>query len=153
MSYARTNIFLVSGDTTIVRPEAAKPETSLVFPASRTDFGWADEIKWVVSVESVTGAPTAWTLAVKFEYAVINHGGGRTEEASWFELDASNISTNIIEGAGFANFTQADTLPKAQKRSQVHFGQWARIRLVPTFTGGTNPGLRVNVIAELKGDM
>lgn len=121
-----------------------------VYPCARFDWTFADEVKWVVSVESVVGTPTAWTLDVVFEYAVPNTTSGRNEYPRWFALDEATLSADVPAGP-FSQFSDTSPLPQAQARTIRNFGANMRIRLIPSFTGGTNPGLRITVAAESRG--
>ena len=135
----------------ILRAEEFSSGISLYLPAARFDWTFADEVKWLVSVESVVGSPTAWSLDIDFQYAIPNTRGGRMEEPRWFTLDAASITADIAEGVTFGQWKNGDTLPRAQKRTIRNFGANMRILLKPSFTGGTDPGLRITVAAESKG--
>lgn len=149
MSLTRTIIWIAP--TYLLKGPAALLETSCIQPEHPFDWGWATEAKWVLGVESVTGSPTTWSLAAKFEYCVPNLTGGRREEERWFEVDSTTLAVDVAEGINFNTFTQADTLPATQKRTITNFGSYMRLHLYPTFTGGTSPGLYVSLTTETKG--
>lgn len=135
-------------------------------PANVMDFGaYADELTWILGVDAVSGAPTAWSLGVKFQYCLPHTTSWQYENPRWFDLQAENVATNIVEGVGWYSGThtkpvdggfgtvadQTDTLPITVQRTVRAFGLRCRVVFDPQFTGGTNPGLKVNLVVVPKG--
>lgn len=164
MRHGKTHVLISSGSG-LVQAATVKGIVPLTAPASRVEFGRYDELTWIIGVEAVEGAPTAWSLGAKFQYRLDNTGGFIYSQPRWFDLAAENITSDVVEGVGWhgAGITaptggafgvvadNSSTLPATVKRTLRNFPLGVRIVLDPQFTGGTNPGLRVNVTVAAKG--
>lgn len=147
----RTHVFLAADTTMALRaPGSTAAVVANEFPVSQFDWGFADECRWTIAVESVAGAPTSWTLKPRLQFAVAHTTGQRLTKPRWYDAPPAQVEALTREGADFETFTQDGGAPAAQSRSLVGFGKWMRIVLEPTFEGGTDPRLLVALIAETK---
>ncbi|GAA2411682.1 hypothetical protein [Mycolicibacterium llatzerense] len=136
-----------------LRAASAKGPISLAQPAYPMDFGWAETVTWVLGVESVTGAPAEWSLGVKFQYCLDNMDGYQYTKNRWYDVADENIPADIAEGVGWhgpnlppptvANNTSV--LPVTVKRTIRNHPRRVRVLFDPQFTGGTDPGLLINL--------
>lgn len=142
--------------------DAAGTSVPLIQPANLMDFGsYARQVTFMVRVAAVTGAPTAWSLGVKFQYGFPSTDGYQYQTPQWADLEALHLTSDIAEGAGWFTGShprptggefgvvadQTDTLPIAAKRTLRNFGLRCRVVLEPKFTGGTNPAIKATVLA------
>ncbi|QNJ57748.1 hypothetical protein KNV22_gp28 [Gordonia phage Love] len=138
----------------------------LVQPSNPVDFGsYADELTWILAVQGVTGSPTAWSLGAKFQYCQPNTSGYQYTNSRWFDLQAENVATNVVEGVGFYGGPNSapvggafgvvakfgDTVPVTVQRTIRNFGLRCRVALDLSISGGTDPGIKVSLTAMAKG--
>lgn len=158
MRYSKTHILVSSSTVDMdgqgpIRAASAKGQVSLAQPGHPMDFGWAETLTWVLGVESVTGSPSAWSLSVVFQYCLDNMDGHQYTKNRWYDVAEENIVADIAEGVGWhgpglavplvANDTSP--LPVTVKRTVRNHPRRVRVLLDPQFTGGTNPGLYINL--------
>lgn len=158
LNYSKTNVLISSstidaGGHGPIRPASAKGRISLAQPGHPMDFGWAQTLTWVLGVEAVTGAPATWSLNVRFQYCLDNMDGYQYTKSRWYDLADENVTSDVAEGIGWrgpglpvptvANETSA--LPVTVKRTIRNHPRRVRVVLDPQFTGGTDPGLYVNL--------
>lgn len=173
MTHAKTHILIAEGavaDNAGYVLQANGP-IAAIQPPNPVEFGaYADEVTFIISVAGVTGAPTSWSLGAKFQYCLPHTTGYQYQNPRWFDLQPENVETNVVEGVGWYGgnaqppadgsygtlATSAEGIdfaanPRTVKRTVRHFGHYVRVSLNPTFTGGTNPGLLVSMVAIPKG--
>ena len=156
--YSKTHI-LVSSSTTSsggwgpVVAASAKGPVSLAQPGHPMDFGWAESLTWILGVESVTGAPSAWSLGVTFQYCLDNLDGYQYTKSRWYDLAPENVTSDVAEGVGWHGpglapplvADESSPLPLTVKRTIRNHPRRVRVLLDPLFTGGTEPGLYINL--------
>jgi len=163
--YAKNEILIAAGQLVTASLTDA---VALTQPANFTDVGcWADEVGFALTVVGVNGAPSAWSLGIKFQF-MQPHAGSNTFQyttRTWFDLQQEQTETCIVEGVGWYGGNhvppvageygivadQGDTLPISVQRTVVHFGSDVRIKLDPQFTGGTAPSLSLALTRIPKG--
>ncbi|GAS99631.1 alanine racemase [Mycolicibacterium canariasense] len=136
-----------------VRPASAKGRISLAQPGHPMDFGWAETLTWVLGVESVVGEPSAWSLGVRFQYCLDNMDGFQYTKNRWYDLAEENFVSDIAEGVPWHGpnlpapvvANEASILPVTVKRTIRNHPRRVRVLLDPQFTGGSNPGLYINL--------
>ena len=158
----KTHIFVSPGQG-LLKP-AGNP-IDLVQPPNRVEFGaYGDEVTWLLRVVSVSGAPTAWSLAARFEYA-IEHTGASKQYTSpvWVPYSSLDLTADCREGVGLFGpgqtppadggygviATEATTLPVAIKRTVRCSTLRHRVAFTLSMTGGTSPGLGVELLAQV----
>lgn len=158
----KTHILISPGQGLLT---TAATVVDLVQPSNRLEFGaYGDEVTWVVRVESVSGAPSAWSLGMRFEYAV-EHTGSAYQYLTpeWVTYTALDLSADCREGVGWFGpgqtppgdgaygivATEASSLPVTVKRTVKCSTLRHRVRLDPAFTGGTSPGLNIELLAQV----
>lgn len=147
----RTHIFLAEDETMALRAVGSpNAVVANVFPVAQFDWGFANECQWTFSIGSVAGGPSAWAIKPVLQRAVIHTTGQRNTKPRWYDVPAPHAAAVMYEGEDFINLTQAMATPLQQARSLRAFGKWMRIKLEPTFTGGTDPRLLCSLIAETK---
>lgn len=164
MSSVHTHVLLSPGMGGL--NAAAKPVDN-VQPSNYLDFAaYGDEVTWQLYVESVSGAPTAWSLGVRFEYAIEHTGANWGLIAPiWVPYSNLDLGADCREGVGWYAGThpapadggygvvadQTDTLPVAVKRTIAVSSLRHRVHFNPQFTGGTSPAINVTLIATVRG--
>jgi hypothetical protein len=136
-----------------VRAESAKGRISLAQPGHPMDFGWAESLTWVLGVEATAGSPATWSLGVKFQYCLDNMDGSQYSKSRWYDLAPENIVADVAEGVGWRGpgladpivANEASILPVTVKRTIRNHPRRVRVLLDPQFSGGTNPGLYINL--------
>lgn len=137
----------------------------LVQPSNRLEFGaYGDEVTWLLRVVSVSGAPTAWSLGARFEYCIEHTGATKQYTAPvWVPYAAIDLAADCREGVGPFGAgqvpgaegdygviaTEASTLPVAVKRTMQCSTLRHRMAFSLSMTGGTNPGLSVELLAQV----
>lgn len=113
-------------------------------PTNFTHAGsWARRARFTVAVYAVEGAPTAWSLSAKAQDVIMHDGNlWRYQKRRWFDLPDHDLGTIADEATSL-------TSPKIVVHDVEAFGSDVRLNLVPSFTGGTSPGLRVSITREL----
>lgn len=168
MAYAKAHILVAEGafadDATRIITAAGDPIANIQ-PVNPVEFGAeGNEVTFQISVAAVVGSPSAWSLGAKFQYCLPHSTGYQYSAPVWFDLDADNVETNVVEGVGFYGpgqqppvgggfgiiADQTSSLRVTVQRTIKHFGRSVRVMLDPQFTGGTNPGLKATVIAIVK---
>jgi hypothetical protein len=132
---------------------SAKGAVSLAQPAFPMDFGWGETLTWVLGVEAVAGAPSAWSLGVKFQYCMENLDGYQYTKNRWYDLAPENVIADVAEGVGWFGpgltapvvANETSVLPVTVKRTVHNHPRRVRVLFDPQFTGGTNPGLYINL--------
>jgi len=133
------------------------------FATPRIPARWAREVAWLLTVEGVTGTPTAASLVVVPQVAVM-HSRNQTEESRfastqdplWQSLNPVDHAGMLPDGAfgevathtiGAPDNAGANALiiPKRQAG-----GYWSRLYFDMTFTGGTTPGFQISLEAVLR---
>lgn len=161
MKISRSSVLLHAGAINAAGTGAVEQNQ----PANQIDWGWADEVTFIVDVQSVQGVPTDWSLTGKFQFCMPDTTGAGYSAERWFDLQAEQVSKCIVEGVGWYGGASAapvgaavgtiaklgDTLPLTVQRTIRNFGLRTRILLVPTFTGGTTPTVTCSVMAVAKG--
>ena len=138
------------GQSFWLRTTAAHHEpirTTTILPEAFFDFGFAQEIVWMLGVTSVVGEPTSWSLDVKFQYRMDHTYGWHERYPVWFDVPALNLTSDLVEGEGFTAFTATGY----QKRTMLHHPRGVRMVATPSFTGGTDPGLHVAATFTTRG--
>lgn len=109
-----------------------------------------------VLVESVNGAPSAASLACKFQVGMIVHDGLNigaetfSKQIPWVDVVASDGFTGhgLLDGAwptSLADQTLAADRLISRRYRATAIGRLIRLVLTPSFTGGTSPNFRVTV--------
>lgn len=165
MTFGKTHNLVSSGVGTHYLKPTGTP-VPLIQPPNPMDFGsYADELTWQIRVASVVGAPTAWSLGAKFQVCTPNTSGNQYQFPEWFDLDELQVQHCIVEGVGWyaagntpptggafgTIATQAAALPLRAQRTIRNFGLRCRVALDLQMTGGTDPGLRVDINVHAKG--
>lgn len=165
MTFGKTHNLVSSGLSSYYLKPSGVP-VPLVQPPNPMDFGsYADELTWQIRVASVVGAPTAFTFRAKFQVCTPNTSGYQYEFPVWNDLEAKQVERCIIEGESWysggnpvptaGNFgiiaTETTPLPMRAQRTIRYFGLRCRVLLDLTMTGGTDPGLRVDINVHAKG--
>jgi hypothetical protein len=158
LRYSKTQILVssstaASGGLGPLLAASAKGAVSLAQPSYPMDFGWAETLTWVLGIESVAGAPSGWSLGVKFQYCLDNLDGYQYTKNRWYDLAPENITADVAEGVGWFGpglaapmvANEASVLPVTVKRTIRHHPRRVRVLFDPQFTGGTNPGLYINL--------
>lgn len=144
----RTHVFLAADSTMALRTAGSTVAvTANEFPVSQFDWGFSEECRWTIGVESVLGSPTSWTMKPTLQFAVMHTTGQRLTKPRWYDVPTDQVAALTREGEDFTDMT---TAPSAQTRSFAGYGKWMRLALKPTFVGGTDPRLLVALIAETK---
>jgi hypothetical protein len=116
-------------------------------------------ISFDVLIESVTGTPTAASLAAKFQISPIEFNGlNLNAEVSgtqpWIDVVAADTFTGhlLLDGAwpaSLADQTAAYKLVNRRFRAPA-LGCLVRLVLTPSFTNGTSPGFDLTVAAAIE---
>lgn len=134
-------------------------------PPYPVDWTAYKELIWTLSVASVAGAPTAWSLGAKFQFAQPHSTGLRYQNPRWYDLQEENVFAHVLEGVGWYGGAhpqpiggasglvadQTDTLPITVSRTIVNHPAGVRMVLAPSFTGGTSPALHISLTVTGKG--
>lgn len=163
MSSAHTHVLVSPGMGSV---NAAGNPIDNVQPSNYLDFSaYGDEVTWVLRIESVVGAPTAWSLGVRFEYAVEHTGANYgLISPTWVPYSNLDLGADCREGVGWyagahpapadGGFgivaDQTDTLPVTAKRTIKVSTLRHRVSLSPSFTGGTSPGINLDLLAIVR---
>lgn len=70
----------------------------LIQPPNRIDWDWADEVSFILDVQSVQGSPAAWSLGAKFQFCMPDTTGAGYTAERWFDLQPEQIAKCIVEG-------------------------------------------------------
>lgn len=137
-------------ESTVVRPRTAAPPRRLVQPAAPVDWSTFSAVKFAVSILSVAGSPTSWSMQPWLQYGV-NYGTGQMKLVRWF--DAGNA--DVVGGSFFPSMTAPGTwmvtVVNPPKLMRINFGEDPTDTRALKFTGGSNPGLVLSLIAYPKG--
>lgn len=165
MTFGKTHNLVSSGSAAHYLKPGGVP-IPLVQPPNPMDFGsYADELTWQIRVASVVGDPTAYSFRAKFQMCMPNTTGYQYEAPVWYDLGAPQVAKYIVEGEGWysdgnepptgGNFgliaSEPTPLPVGVQRTIRHFGLRCRLLLDLQMTGGTDPGLRVDINVHAKG--
>lgn len=117
------------------------------------DAKWADEVVWQVMVESLTGAPTGWTVKPFFQQ-IIGTSQGQEEWSLQFAQDPTAATLNAQDHSGLlpdgdwplfneGNLTDVPLLiPQARR---VRGGFMHRLCVSWTLTAGTAPTIKLTI--------
>lgn len=138
-------------------------------PIAPVDLGAnSSEVTFIIGCYGATGSPAEWSLGAKFQFCLPHDDGYQYSRDTWFDLDSANVHGCIVEQCGFAGpgktapldgsfgiiADQATTVggtalstnnPVIVQRTIKHFGLRVRVALDLQFTGGTDPGIRVDM--------
>jgi len=125
----------------------------LEIPNTDLDWSWAKELTFQIYVSALTGAPAAAKLEVSWELLIPNTTVYQQFASPvWVPAEAGQLVSLIADGSDFPSplCTEVTSLPVVYQRTIKHFGYAARLKMTPTFTGGTTPGWTVsaNLIAK-----
>lgn len=151
-------------------PSALKPVGSAgqyIYPTQPivpVDLGSnSSEVTFTIGCFGATGSPTAWSLGAKFQFCLPHDDSFQYSKEIWFDLDEANVAGCIVEKAGFngpgktaplnggfgviADQSSGATVnsPIIVQRTIKHFGLRVRVALDLQLTGGTDPGIRVDM--------
>jgi hypothetical protein len=127
---------------------APSPYTTVELPR------WLDRAVVAVTVETVTGSPTAMAITPSFQMWHSVAGGGEFERLvgtsftpPWFDLSADTNPWLLPDG-DWAPFTTVTPGPGGLSQAKTIRGGFPwRLKLHWTFTGGTGPGAYISAIA------
>jgi len=161
----KTHVLASEHDYIIAAPTSTA-HVPLKLPSNLIEFGaYASRVTFIVSVVAVNGAPTTWSLGLKFQYGMPSSADFIYSSPRWFDLQSANVAANIVEGVGWgygshappadgsygiiADQTDAPSTaaPITVQRTVRDFGQRVRLALQPKFTGGTNPSINATILA------
>lgn len=111
----------------------------------------AREIELTVVVHSITGAPDTASLELELWAGQRYLSGPGFAIPTYRKFSADELAAKVVEGKDFgivADKSMAGTV--IASRTLKHPGIMPRIRLKPTFTGGTNPAFVVSINAYVK---
>jgi hypothetical protein len=117
---------------------------ALAQPANFTHAGsWARRARFTIAVYGVLGAPTAWSLGVKFQGVMLHTGNTyRYQQRLWYDLATPAPEVIATEATSL-------TTPLVKTYDIATLGADIRAVFSPSFTGGTAPGLDIVVEREL----
>lgn len=117
----------------------------------------------IVTVESVSGAPTTATITPKFQAwhsviggnveEVVGGGAGVVPDISWFDIATATNPSLLPDGdwpSAFDVHTATATTPVSTMRSVVGRGYPWRLKVAWAFTGGTTPQMKISAIAYVR---
>lgn len=118
-------------------------------------------IMFDVSIETLTGAPSAASLAAKFQLSPIEYDGlnMNTDSTSgrqrpWYDVVAADGYTGhlLIDGAWPTDLAASFSAYRTVSRRLLvpPTNRIVRLALTPTFTGGTAPEFRVTVSCGMR---
>jgi len=113
-----------------------------------TDYSWAKEITFYITVSGINGSPTGGTLTAKFQLGNPNVSGNQFSTTSLFDLDTAQKATLIVEGEDWSSPVASynSSFPVTTKRTLQNFGSIANLHLDASgLTGGTNPTFTISV--------
>lgn len=123
---------------------ALVPGNLMRWPGSR-------EIELEVVVHSVTGAPSSASLSAELWVGGRYVSGPGFANPTFRPFTEDELATKVVEGTDFGVVaTHSLAAPVTVSRTLRHPGIMPRLRLVPDFTGGTNPAFIVSVFAYAK---
>lgn len=167
---ARTYVFLAA-----VAENRVYADGNLVgntFPQNYLEFGVdGSSVTWTMSIRGVTGSPDSWTLEARFLDVNENVSGPQfsvSENVPFSPLDTqnfvrggvawgkpnvpvANLGKNAGEFAVVADNTDnisGSNIARVSRTVEV-FNTRHKLQIRPTFTGGTNPGLVMTLIAQV----
>jgi hypothetical protein len=142
---------------------------SQILPANDIDTIGAKSIDFYLYLDSITGTPTAAKLTAKFQKAHATPGDNEFVSPVWQDFDDHDIVQRCLGGVGWgyqdttgSGFTYARPSDKTAGvlhdtvvSSSLTVGYFAthritapfdkvRVKLTPTFTGGTSPAYLVS---------
>ncbi|VXB74719.1 hypothetical protein [Pseudoclavibacter sp. 8L] len=154
---------LISQSQGILRPEGHP--IHLVQPPNRVEFAaYGTEVSWLAEIAEVVGTPTAYEIKLKFQTCVETTTGFQYQRPRWVDLDEVSIKSDVVEGVGWHAAGKAapvggaagviastgDTLPMVTRRTMRCRDLRHRVAFDLNFTGGTNPGIRLNLFATVR---
>lgn len=120
-------------------------------PTNLMRWPTAREIEFDVVVHSVTGAPTTASLVVELWAGGRYVSGPGYANPTYRKFTDDELANRVVEGTDFGIIAdQTLTAPKSTSRTLSHPGIMPRLRLIPTFAGGTNPAFVVSIFAYAK---
>lgn len=138
----------------------------LNFPPNKPAWSIFDEITFVISIGTIYGSPTTWSVGAKFQLLQPHTTLYQFQQPRWFDLQPEQINRIVVEQCGFYGGTHdapldggfgviadnTDTAPtdSAQiivQRTIKNFGALARVQLNLAHTGGINPRAAISVTA------
>lgn len=131
--------------------------TGVAVPTYETEFNAGDVVNFEVTVEALTGAPSAAALAVKFQVSPIEYRGYNLDwtttgdPQAWQDVAAADtyLGKLLVDGdwpASLADQTFTTVVRGVARRFIVPpINCLVRLALTPTFTGGTSPAFKVTV--------
>ncbi len=133
-------------------------------PINPVDLGAnSSEVSFVIACFGPQGSPTTWSLGAKFQFCLPHDNSFQHSRELWFDLDAANVAGCIVEQCGFAGPGEtaptdgsfgvvarngsgaSSSSPVIVQRTIRHFGLRVRVALDLQFTGGTDPGIFVDM--------
>lgn len=113
------------------------------------------EVTFYIQVESVTGAPTTWTLAMAPEFLIPHTTGDQFSTPNgpiWTAFDSTQAAGLTYEGESWPTWTQATGIPARAKRTYRGFGWGMGIAVtLSNLTGGTSPSVNITATMVAKG--
>ena len=138
----------------------------LNFPTNKPAWAVFDEITFVISVGTIFGAPTAWSVGAKLQFLQPHTYNYQFQQPRWFDLQPEQVENCIVEKCGFYGGAHTapldgsfgviadntDTAPSAAspitvQRTVKNFGHSARVVLNLSHTGGSTPRAGISITA------
>ncbi|NKV28209.1 hypothetical protein GS921_00235 [Rhodococcus hoagii] len=133
------------------------------FATPRIPARWAKEVAWLLTVEGVTGAPTAASLRVTPQIAAMHTRNQledqrftSTQDPLWQDINPYDHRGMLPDGAFGEVATHAIGAPNNDGSTCLVIpkrqagGYWSRLFFDMSFTGGTTPGFQISLEAVLR---
>lgn len=143
---------LCTADDTTTNFSRLSANGSITVPLAPLPLEAFMEVTFYVAVESVSGAPTTWTLAIVPQFLIPHTTGDQYSTMALLAFDATQKVALPMEGEDWTTWTQAAGAPVRQKRTYQGFG-WgmALIITLSNLTGGSSPSVNVTASYVAKG--
>ncbi|NDK91021.1 hypothetical protein GYA93_15725 [Gordonia desulfuricans] len=118
----------------------------------------AEDVVYEFSIETLEGAPASASLGVFFEAAIRTTGGAVGDQSDftdanpmWRQLNAMDDGALLLDGdwpTRMAN--QATTFPRGPIVRRIKGGVTHRLRVTPSYSGGTSPAFVMSCTAKVR---
>lgn len=143
----------------------------LNYPPNKPAWAVFDEITFVISIGTIYGSPSAWSVGAKFQLLQPHTTLYQFQQPRWFDLQAEQVENCVVEKCGFyggahnapldgdfgvigdnTDTAPTDAAPIVVQRTIRNFGALARVKLNLSHTGGTNPRAAISITAIPKAN-
>lgn len=144
---------LMSGQTGPILGTPAT--TAFTTPELRCDD--ADEVVYRITVEGTVGSPTSAFLKAEFQIAQRTTNGefGGSEAYTdrnpiWQSIDANTHGGMLPDGDWPTRIWRSEDGTTVVVQRRIRGGCSNRLKLTPIISGGTSPGIKITVEAEVR---